>query len=92
MKLKYIRYQTKLGDYIVVFPDAIMHRDIRVRVAYQNDAQIISAGFIDFEIGNPPGDRDYYQGFANCYGQSDSLGIKSLEEDSDIATKQFFGD
>lgn len=43
--------------------------------------KVKSAGFIRINNGS-----------CSCYGQSISLGVKSMEEDSETATKQIFGD
>lgn len=73
MKTKYIK--TKNKD-IIMFGEIIEHSSFK----YQEP---ISAGFISFgtdSFGNPT---------CTCYGESISLGLKSDEEDTELARFQF---
>lgn len=73
MDLKYIK---TINRDIIIFPPTLQHKDFI-------DFQPISAGFLHIttnEEGNP---------CMKCYGESVSLGLKSQEEDSDVATRRF---
>lgn len=72
--MKKLKYIRKQNGFIV-FTDTFNHNEVTTK----ND--IISAGFcyIDTE-----------QKKCTCFGESVSLGIKSLDEDSDKMTNQFF--
>jgi hypothetical protein len=63
-------------DTIIIFPEFLQHSDFR-------KFEPISAGFC--QIQSDP--RKIV-----CYGQSISLGLLSQDEDSDLATRQFFRD
>lgn len=71
-KIKYIR--TK-DNTIIVFSDRLQHNDFK-------HFNPISAGFISFGIGE---DRNCN---CSCYGESISLGLKSMEDDSLLAKYQ----
>ena len=60
----------------IIFPDAMQHSDFK-----KYNGNILSAGFcyIDTE-----------KQVCKCFGESVSLNIKSLEEDSERMTHQFF--
>lgn len=72
--MKKLKYIRKQNGFIV-FTDTFNHNEVTTK----ND--IISAGFcyIDTE-----------QEKCTCFGESVSLGIESLDEDSDKMTNQFF--
>lgn len=79
-KLKYVRTQ---DDVIIIFPEYIVHRDF-----FRFNPK--SAGFveIDIEFTSPP-DTDMRIRFT-CFGESQSLKLKSIpEEDSKLAQRQF---
>lgn len=63
------------GSCIIFFSDAIVHSVFR-------HLPPVSAGFCYIDCDNQK---------VKCYGESVSLGLSSLEEDSDIATLQMFG-
>lgn len=73
MKTKYIKTKNKE---IIMFGEIIQHSSFKNR-------QPISAGFVSFgrdSLGNPT---------CTCYGESVSLGLKSDEEDTELARFQF---
>lgn len=77
MKTKYIRYKSHTyGDVIFTFPGTIKH-NIFWSAIYEKfpGFQLISAGFVDSAL--------------HCYGESTSLKVKSLEEDTSILLMQF---
>jgi hypothetical protein len=72
MKQKYVITKDRV---IIVFPELLQHSEFR-------RFEPISAGFISFGINkerNPS---------CSCYGESVSLGLKSLPEDTEIAKRQ----
>lgn len=75
MKTKYIRTD---DDIIIVFPELRKHSEFR-------KFNPISAGFITIGIGRD-GEPD-----CTCYGESDSLGLKCLEDDTILAKRQILG-
>ena len=65
----------------IVFSAAIQHKDM---VGYNEKPQ--GAGFVTFDVA-----KDSYDDaiiVAKAYGKSESLGIASREEDSEIITRQ----
>jgi len=74
-KVKYVR--TK-DHQIIVFGDYYIHSDFK-------HLEPISAGFISIGIGKD-GNPD-----CTCYGESVSLGLKSLEDDTLLAQRQILG-
>lgn len=74
-KVKYIR--TK-NNKIIVFGDYFNHSDFR-------RFEPISAGFISIGID------DDQNPDCVCYGESVSLDLKSLEDDTMLAKRQIFG-
>ena len=72
MTTKYIR--TSKNE-IIVFTDLLLHSDFK-------KFEPISAGFISIGI-----DEDNNLTCC-CYGESISLGLKSMNDDSELATKQ----
>ena len=74
-KVKYIR--TKENK-IIAFGELFQHSDFKL-------FNPISAGFISIGIGS---DRNPD---CTCYGESVSLGLKSLEDDTQLAKKQILG-
>lgn len=61
---------------IIIFPEIIQHSDFK-------GWNVLSAGFCYVNT---------YKKQVECYGESVSLGLKSLQkEDSELATKQLFG-
>lgn len=74
-KVKYIR--TK-DNKIIAFGELFQHSDFK-------HFNPISAGFISIGIGND-GNPD-----CSCYGESISLGLKSLEDDTQLVKKQILG-
>jgi len=61
-------------DSIIIFPEIIQHNSFEGR-------NPISAGFCNIDCENRK---------VNCFGESFSLGLSSLPDDSEIATWQFF--
>lgn len=59
----------------IVFPDTFSHDD------FGNKSNVISAGFCYINTETQE---------CKCFGESISIGIKSLEEDSQQMTNQFF--
>jgi len=74
-KVKYIR--TK-NNQIIVFPEYHQHSDFK-------SFEPISAGFISI------GFDDDRQLDCKCYGESISLKLKSMEDDSVLAKRQILG-
>jgi hypothetical protein len=74
-KVKYIRTSE---NRIIVFSELQQHSEFK-------KFNPISAGFISIGIGD---DRNPD---CLCYGESVSLGLKSLEEDSSLAKRQILG-
>jgi hypothetical protein len=72
MRAKYVRTQ---NDEIIVFTPSLAHSSFR-------HFNPISAGFISFGI-NSNGDAT-----CNCYGESISLGLNSMEDDTRLAQFQ----
>ncbi len=76
-KLKYIRTRSTF----ILFSEPLMHSEINVH------EEIISAGFYWLNT-----DPKFQTIEADCYGESISLRIKSLPEDSQLLTKQLNGE
>lgn len=76
VRQKYVRFE-RLG--FVVFPisEDVWHAHVGNHVR-RYAGNVISAGFVVFKNGK-----------AQCFGESESLGISSLLEDSELMTKQF---
>ncbi len=74
-KVKYIR--TK-NNKIIVFSELQQHKEFK-------HFEPISTGFISIGIG-ADGNPD-----CNCYGESISLGLKSMEDDTKLAKRQILG-
>lgn len=74
-KVKYIRTKE---NRIIVFSDLQQHSEFKM-------FEPISAGFISFGIGE---DRNPS---CSCYGESVSLKLKSMEDDSALAKRQILG-
>lgn len=74
-KVKYIRTS---DNKIVVFGEWFQHSEFK-------DLKPISAGFISFGVGE---DRNPS---CICYGESVSLNLKSMEDDSLLAKRQILG-
>jgi hypothetical protein len=74
-KVKYIRTKE---NRIIVFSDLQQHSQFKM-------FEPISAGFISFGIGE---DRNPD---CSCYGESVTLGLKSMEDDSALAKRQILG-
>jgi hypothetical protein len=73
MEIKYIRIEKD----IIIFPETIVHLDVARSFGRSN---VISAGFISFDF-NGKGEHD-------CYGESTSLNLKSLPEDTQLLRRQ----
>lgn len=75
--MKYIRYKSQTyGDIIYLFPECHSHFGFNVMItSVLPGLQLISAGFVDSAM--------------HCHGESTSLKIKSLEEDTSILLLQF---
>jgi hypothetical protein len=68
------------GDTIFIFPEYVVHKDVAHAMGGGNP--IISAGFV----------RRNHVGNLVCYGESESLGIKSRPDaDSALANMMFGG-
>lgn len=65
----------KRYDEFIFFPESIEHSSFKNR-------DPISAGFCYFNTDKT---------IVECYGESYSLGIKSKEDDTKLATKQVYG-
>lgn len=76
MKHKYIRH-SELG--FVTWPDTdlVWHKDVANLIQKHMQGTIVSAGFFDI-----------FNGEVRCYGQSGSLNIDSLPEDSQALANQ----
>jgi len=76
LKVKYIRTD---DDVIIVFCELLQHSEFK-------RFNPISAGFISFGVnnqGNPS---------CTCYGESVSLNLQSMEDDTMLARRQILGD
>ena len=74
-QVKYIRTKDNM---IIVFGALLKHSDFK-------NCNPISAGFISIGIGNDKNPD------CTCYGESISLELKSLEDDTQLAKKQILG-
>jgi len=72
---KYVRTS---NNEIIVFTELIQHK-------YFKDWEPISAGFISFSA-----DKNG-EVFCKCYGESVSLKLKSMEQDTLLANRQILG-
>jgi len=80
-KHKYIRH-SQIG--FIIFPDMtnVFHRHVAELVIKFQRGAIISAGFVRFDTTEG---ADLV-----CYGESESLGIKSKPDDTEEMKKQLF--
>ena len=74
MKAKYIIINNRIGEIPIIFPLFFGHNDFNF-----NREKIISAGFV---LINETG--------ISCYGESDSLGIKSRGKEDGELIKSYF--
>lgn len=79
--MKYIVFES--GD-AVVFSNGADHK------AMANGRKVRSAGFCFIETGRNQWDDIVVKRFG-CYGDSQSLGVKSMPEDSEIVKQIFIG-
>ena len=78
--MKYVRFTN--GN-VVIMPSHQTHSDIcRIRSIGN---KVISAGFLNLSVADKPVKGDIVK--VGCWGKSESLGCRSLEEDSDYITK-----
>lgn len=87
MELKYVRHST-IG--FILWPlrfgsevsGNLFHSHVGAAARASCGGKIVSAGFcrLDTAVGK-----------AECFGHSESLGMSSLPEDSDLLTAQLFG-
>lgn len=80
--MKYIVVKNEFGsDCGVIFPDTLAHKDVAHKMAaftHLSMRPIQSAGFCGI-----------YQGRFQVWGKSETLGIESREQDSDILNHNF---
>jgi hypothetical protein len=86
MANKYISFKQYGNGFteIVIFPETIKHSEMKQNLG---NIEIVGAGFISFSI-----QKDEYEDLITkftCYGKSDSLGITSHENDSNVAQRLF---
>lgn len=83
LKLKYIK--TK-NDVLIVFPELLKHTDFK-------HFNPVSAGFIKINAKTVKnGEQWYPETDCICYGESESLGLKSEEDiDTKLAKNQILG-
>ena len=67
-----------MDNYIVIFPNVISHDEMALHFG---DKSIISAGFVHIDTD------DVTNTF--CYGESFSLGVRSMKEDTTLFKIQF---
>ena len=76
--MKYLRRNDpQLGPQFVAFTGSTSHEDMAIMLGWKR-AEIVSAGFISLTASG-----------LLCHGESQSLGIDSLANDSKIATAFF---
>lgn len=74
--MKYIRFQGGMMPVFVCFPDYISHSDVAKALAAADKADkmrygpVVSAGFV--------------AATGACFGESDGLGVKAKESDTDM--------
>lgn len=81
-KLKYIVYEDKGGEEVLVFPSTNSHKDMAEAV---KATKVLGAGFCKFNK-TKTGMLEL-----DCFGDSHSLNIKSRERDSLIVTAYYIG-
>lgn len=95
-KLKYVMFECNGNMLPVLFPELLVHRDVAFGVekavaqSRYNPLMIgsISAGFVTVRLeGNQGVANNETLLVATAYGESESLGLKSEPEDSEIITK-----
>lgn len=81
MNAKYVVIRYNLtGETIYVFPEHVTHRIFAQYNAGMGD-KIVSAGFVAMEN----------DGLLMCYGESESIGIKSRPEEDSVLANTMFG-
>lgn len=81
-KLKYIRFKSGF----VVFAEPMAHNEIKfTESSFGIKEKPISAGFFWFIYSDG-------ELIVKCYGESISLNLKSLSEDSELLTRQMNGE
>jgi hypothetical protein len=76
-KMKYVRLEEH--DQFIFFPEGIQHSKFK-------HWNVKSAGFCNFDI-----DPENSQAVVRCWGESISLNVGSMEDDSELATNQING-
>jgi hypothetical protein len=86
-KAKYIVYERKgqAFETVVVFPANVPHDEIGRGI--QPDAKLVSAGFVHIRPIYKPLDNPQLE--VECYGASDSLGLKSRGQEDDDIIRRF---
>lgn len=67
-----------MDNYIVIFPNVISHDEI---ASHFDEKSIISAGFVHIDTSDASN--------TFCYGESTSLGIRSMKDDTTLFKIQF---
>lgn len=83
MPLKYIRFKrvSNNRDTIVTFPYTVPHREMMKEMG-RDQVGVRSAGFVQF-------DEDTGEPF--CYGSSESIGVRAIEEEDTSLFKEQLG-
>lgn len=78
MNNKYIAFKHELaGETMVIFPEHITHKRMVQGICDCNNHPV-SAGFVTLRDGE-----------SICHGESESTGLKSRPEDTDLANRMF---
>lgn len=76
-KPKYITFKEDGLMQMVIFPNTMIHALVARRLCGRD--RVVSAGFVQFGVS----DND--EPIIHCYGESESLDVKSRPEDSALA-------
>jgi hypothetical protein len=85
---KYIVIDAAVGGMLpVVFSELMSHADVAAALKHVGGGEIVGAGFC--HITNILNDRDLIEPHYVCYGESNSLGVKSRgDDDSRVLNKR----
>lgn len=78
MRMKYVRHEVKGVFLFPILAPGVSHYSV---AQFLGSSGVISAGFVDLPIAI--GEEG-----AKCFGESQSLGIGGLEDDSTVINKQ----
>jgi hypothetical protein len=95
-KVKFIVITDSFGNECpIIFPETIIHKDMAMsqKRMMGNSCKILSGGFVNIE--DSPTDIEYSTASVNhklfAYGESESLGLKAREEDTELLNRMFYG-